>query len=153
MRLVTILYSIIGTFAVRKFNTCNLKNQFKKSIKWNDYTHIIICDQTTHSDGIKWGQTFLDQGINEQSICVIAPVPKWMTQAPGYKTIIRKAVIHLEDKVPVFIDWERDVMKLNNIDKVPTIIIVYIGRDGKLYEKARASGKYSKRKYKKLIRH
>jgi len=150
MRLVVILYNIFGIFAIRKFNTCNLKNQFKKSIKWDNYTHIVICDRTTHSEGIKWAQIFLDQGIKDESICIIAPIPKWMTQTPGYKTIIRGAIVHLEDKVPIFIDWTRELMELNNIVELPTIIIVFKGIDDNLYERVRVSGEYSKWKYRAL---
>ena len=155
MRLVIILYNIFGIFgifAVRKFNTCILKNQFKNSIKWDNYTHIVVCDRKTHSEGIKWAQMFLDQGIKDESICIIAPISKWMTQTPGYKTIISGAIARLENKVPIFIDWTRELIELNNIVELPTIIIVFKDIDKNLYEKVRVSGKYSKCKYRELNR-
>tara|TARA_B000000565_G_scaffold1761_2_gene1591 strand:- start:1755 stop:1982 length:228 start_codon:yes stop_codon:yes gene_type:complete len=74
-----------------------------------------------------------------------------MTKTIGHKTIIRNAVKKLEKKVPVFIDWKQEIVELNNIDKLPTIISVFKGNDGKLYEKQRVTGKYTIKKYKKLL--
>ena len=150
MRLVCLLSALLHTYSIRKFSTCTLKSQFNTRVNWGDYTYIIICDKNSHSYGLEWGESFLKEGINTKSICVIAPVPKWMTKTIGHKTIIRNAVKKIEKKVPVFIDWKQDIVELNNIDKLPTIISVFKGNDGKLYEKKRVTGKYTIKKYKKL---
>ena len=150
MRLVCLLSALLHTYSIRKFSTCTLKSQFNTRVNWGDYTYIIICDKNSHSYGLEWGESFLKDGINTKSICVIAPVPKWMTKTIGHKTIIRNAVKKLEKKVPVFIDWKQEIVELNDIDKLPTIISVFKGNDGKLYEKQRVTGKYTRKKYKKL---
>lgn len=151
MRLVCLLSTLLHTYSIRKFNTCALKSQFNTRVNWTDYTHIIICDKNSHSCGLEWGENFLKEGISTKSICVIAPVPKWMTKTIGHKTIIRNAVKKIEKKVPVFIDWKQEIVELNNIDKLPTIILVFKGNDGKLYEKQRVTGKYTIKKYNKLL--
>ena len=73
-----------------------------------------------------------------------------MTKTIGHKTIIRNAVKKLENQVPVFIDWKQEIVESNNINKLPTIISVFKGKDGKLYEKRRVTGKYTRKKLKKL---
>ena len=82
---------------------------------------------------------------------MIAQIPKWMKRTPGYKNIVTNSVINLENRVPVFLDWEGEITKSNDIQTLPTIIVVFKGRDGRLYERTRVYGKYSDEKFETLL--
>ena len=142
---------ILNLFAIRaigikKFHTCELKSQYDANIKWEEYTHILVCTKATNSLGKEWGDKLMDKGIKRDSICVVAPIPKWMTKTPGSKHFIQTRITHLEKNVPVFIDWEEKLIIANKINEYPTIILVAKVNRGGFSEIGRASGKYTDNK-------
>tara|TARA_B100000427_G_scaffold319750_1_gene318353 strand:- start:728 stop:1255 length:528 start_codon:yes stop_codon:yes gene_type:complete len=136
----------IRAIGIKKFYTYELKSQYNANIEWKEYTHILVCTKATNSLGKEWGDKLMNKGIKQDSICVVAPIPKWMTKTPGSKNIIQTSIAHLEKNVPVFIDWEEKLVIANKINDYPTIILVAKDNRGNLSEIGRASGKYTDNK-------
>tara|TARA_B100000073_G_scaffold346975_1_gene359862 strand:+ start:2998 stop:3504 length:507 start_codon:yes stop_codon:yes gene_type:complete len=140
----------IRAISIQKFHTYELKNQHDISIEWENYSHILICTKETKDLAKEWGKKLLNKGIKDDSICVITPLPKWMTKSPGAKKMIKTTIAHIEKEIPIFIDWGEKIININKICEYPTIILLSKNNQNDLYELGRVCGKYSDEKYNSL---
>ncbi len=119
-----------------------LISQRNEEINWANCKYLVVCKNGPYESCKEWAHHIIEKKL--KNICAILSIPKWYTKAIGSKYLIKKSIYILETRIPIFIDWEEEFAKSNNINIYPTIVL--LKNENHITELGRVSGKYTNNK-------
>tara|TARA_B100001996_G_C18661257_1_gene593200 strand:- start:1602 stop:2066 length:465 start_codon:yes stop_codon:yes gene_type:complete len=140
---IVLSFCFFRTSHQTQFYTQLLKSQRNEDIYWPNCKYLVVCKRDTYESCKDWAHNIFEK--KKKNICPIISIPKWCTKPIGSKYLIQKSIYILEMRVPIFIDWEENFAKANNINLYPTIILIKTENENTT-ELRRVFGEYSNSK-------
>ena len=142
----------LGKGVKNQLHTYPLKSQHDQTIDWKRYNYVVVANEGSGEEAEIWGQRIAKNiGIERDEIGAIVAVPKILTKAPGGKRLVINRIRHVQDRIPVFIDWNGSFSNINNIKNYPTILFIRSKKD-RVTEVCRVSGEYNDQVWAKLCK-